>query len=59
MKDVEMGLGAAERKVRRGRKNLRRKVKASGVKLDDHPRYDIRDDEEDAVEGVFDDSEEE
>lgn len=47
MKDVEMGLGAAEKKVRKGRQTLRRKVKASGVPLKDPPRYDV-DDEEDS-----------
>jgi hypothetical protein len=47
LKDVEIGLGEAAEKVRGGRKNLRRKVKASGVPLKDPPRYDVEDDEED------------
>jgi hypothetical protein len=47
LKDAAVGLGAAEKRVQKTRKNIKRKVRQSGVRL------------EDTVDANYDDSEEE
>jgi hypothetical protein len=45
LKDAAMGLGAAEDRVQKTRRNIKRKVRQSGVRLEDPPDTDFNPDD--------------